>query len=200
MNFQQRYHRGRAETARIILAFAGVRYTDQRLNSEQFTNVKSKLPYGQLPLLKVDGEVVCQSRSIARYLANQFGLAGKTNMERAQADEIVDAVNDMIEKRVEAMRETDERKKSSLTREFMSDVIPKTMGQLEARLIERGGQFFAGNALSWADLHVFAFVDRMRLDNPELLDEYPKMKNLIERIELEPNIVNWLKSRPQSLW
>ena len=62
-----------------------------------------------------------------RYLANQFGLAGKTNMERAQADEIVDAVNDMIEKRVEAMRETDERKKSSLTREFMSDVIPKTM-------------------------------------------------------------------------
>merc|ERR1712198_759339 len=157
--------RGRAETARIILAFAGVRYTDQRLNSEQFTNVKSKLPYGQLPLLKVDGEVVCQSRSIARYLANQFGLAGKTNLERAQAD-----------------------------------VIPKTMGQLEARLIERGGQFFAGNALSWADLHVFAFVDRMRLDNPELLDEYPKMKNLIERIELEPNIVNWLKSRPQSLW
>ena len=41
-------------------------------------------------------------------------------------------------------------------------------GKLETRLVERGGQFFAGNNLTWADLHVFAFVDRMRLDNTEV--------------------------------
>merc|ERR1711976_256356 len=191
--------RGRAETSRLILAHAGVRYTDQRLSGEQFSNVKPKLPYGQLPVVKVDGEVICQSITIARYLANQFGLGGRTNIEKAQADEIADVVNDLIDKRIAAMRETDENKKSTLTKEFMSETIPETLGKLETRLVERGGQFFAGNNLTWADLHVFAFVDRMRLGNTELLDDYPKMKNLIERIEQEPNIANWLQSRPNTM-
>lgn len=133
----------------------------------------------------------------------------------AQADEIVDAVNDMINKRIAARNETDERKKSTMTREVMSETIPATLvilydnhiqvqsilcqRVLEARLEARGGQFFAGNNLTWADLHVFSFIDRMREDNPELLDECPKIKNLVERVEQEPNIARWLQSRPQTL-
>ena len=35
-------------------------------------------------------------------------------------------------------------------------------------MIERGGQFFVGNNLTWADLHVFAVLDRLRVDNPEV--------------------------------
>ena len=30
-------------------------------------------PFGQLPLLEADGIVLCQSRTIGRYLANKFG-------------------------------------------------------------------------------------------------------------------------------
>ena len=191
--------RGRAETSRLILAHAGARYIDQRLSMEQFASAKERLPFGQVPVIKVDGEVVSQSMAIARYLANLYGLAGRSNMEMAQADEIVGVVNDMIEKRIAAMRETDERKKSEMTREAMSEAIPATLLKLEARLTERGGQFFAGNNLTWADLHVFSFVDRTRLDNPELLNECPKMKNLVERIEQKPNISRWLASRPQTL-
>ena len=56
-----------------------------------------------------------------------YGMAGRTNLEKAQADEIVGVVNDMIEKRVAAMRETDERKKSEMTREAMSETIPATL-------------------------------------------------------------------------
>ena len=35
-----------------------------------------------------------------RFLANEFGLAGNNNAENAQADEIVDAVNDIFSARV----------------------------------------------------------------------------------------------------
>ena len=45
---------------------AGVRYTDQRLTSEQFLAVKEKLPFGQLPVAKINGQVVYQSMAIAR--------------------------------------------------------------------------------------------------------------------------------------
>ena len=74
----------RAETARLILAHAGVRYTDQRLTSrtdittnqslisflsvEDFTAVKPKIPFGQLPTLKYNGELLCQSMAIARLI------------------------------------------------------------------------------------------------------------------------------------
>ena len=58
--------RGRAETARLILAHAGVRYIDQRLTADQFNKVKPRLPYGQLPTIKFEGEVICTSMSIAR--------------------------------------------------------------------------------------------------------------------------------------
>ena len=73
---------GVAETSRLILAHAGeilvdllmnvsmiisgVRYTDQRLTSDQFAGVKTKLPYGQLPIAKMDGEFIAQSSAIAR--------------------------------------------------------------------------------------------------------------------------------------
>ena len=36
-----------------------------------------------------------QYLQISRFLANEFGLAGKNNTEKAQADEVVDAVVDL---------------------------------------------------------------------------------------------------------
>jgi len=60
--------------------------------------MKPTTPYGQIPLLEVDGEVISESVAIARYCAREFGLAGKTTFESAQADEIVDAVQGAIEK------------------------------------------------------------------------------------------------------
>ena len=48
------------------------------------------MPCGQLPVLNYNGVEISQSMAIARFLANEFGLAGKTNLEKARADMIVD--------------------------------------------------------------------------------------------------------------
>ena len=53
------------------------------------------MPGGQLPVLEIDGIKIGQSMSIARYLANKFKLAGKTDIEKAQADMIIDCIQDM---------------------------------------------------------------------------------------------------------
>ena len=58
-------------------------------------SLKPALPYGQLPVLEVDGVTICQSMAIARYLANEFGLAGNSSLVRAQVDEVVDVINDL---------------------------------------------------------------------------------------------------------
>ena len=49
------------------VSWPGVRYTDQRLTSDQFSGVRDRLPYGQLPVAKIDGVNISQSMAIARY-------------------------------------------------------------------------------------------------------------------------------------
>ena len=55
-----------------ILCKSGVRFTDQRLTTEQFLEVKPKLPFGQLPIAKIDGESIAQSSAIARQILEYF--------------------------------------------------------------------------------------------------------------------------------
>merc|ERR1712127_491931 len=95
--------RARAEPARLILAQAGVSYEDNRLpapwdDMAPWTALKPNTPFGQLPTLCVDGQEFSQSMTIARYLANEHGLAGKNALENGLMDEIVDALSDSTEK------------------------------------------------------------------------------------------------------
>ena len=58
--------KGRAEISRLILSYAGVKFTDERVTGEQFGAMKSSLPWGQVPVLAYHGQTLCQSLSIAR--------------------------------------------------------------------------------------------------------------------------------------
>jgi hypothetical protein len=53
--------------------------------------------YGCMPELEFDGERIGQSNSIARFLAREYGLAGKNNIEAAKLDAIIDSSADMFQ-------------------------------------------------------------------------------------------------------
>ena len=53
------------------------------------------MPSGQLPVLEIDGVKIGESITIARLLANKFNLAGTTTIEKAQADMILDCIQDI---------------------------------------------------------------------------------------------------------
>ena len=52
---------------------------------------------GQLPVLEVDGKTIGQSMTIARFLARRYNLAGKNDLEEAEADMLVDSMADTLE-------------------------------------------------------------------------------------------------------
>ncbi|EYB95910.1 hypothetical protein Y032_0155g3086 [Ancylostoma ceylanicum] len=52
------------------------------------------MPFGQMPVLEVDGQQIPQSLAIARYLARKFGYAGKTPYEEAIVDALADQYKD----------------------------------------------------------------------------------------------------------
>ena len=54
--------KGRAELARLCFVYGGIGFVDRRISKEKWTEVKSKTPLGQLPVLEIDGHKICQSR------------------------------------------------------------------------------------------------------------------------------------------
>merc|ERR1719402_250787 len=112
--------RARAEPARIILAYSGQAYEDVRLPApwdapENWAAMKKTLAFGQLPKLEWDGAVIYTSLSIARFLARQFGLMGKTSIQSAQVDEIVDVIQDTLNAGYTAAFMKDEKAKAAAT-------------------------------------------------------------------------------------
>jgi len=185
--------KGRAEVSRVILSYSGAKFTDERLTGEQFGAIKSSLPYGQIPLLNYNGKVICQSLTIARFLAAEFGLAGRNNLESAQANEIVDAVADLQN----AMYKVFFGKDEPGVKNVLDKTYPEGLAKLEKMLVSRGGQYFVGNNLTWADLAVFQFSKDGTAGNPPKdLKAFPTIANLCQRVAEIPNIKNWMSSRP----
>ena len=154
-------------------------------------------PLGQLPLLEVEGETLAQSVAIARYLARQHGLAGNTEIAAAQADMVIDSLADIMGPVAAMMRETDEQRKADMKTRFSSETLPGWLTMLERLLTRRGGKYFAGGELTWADLAVFNVIDNM---NGRLADfnieDYPNLENLTVMVRDLPNIKKWLQERP----
>jgi len=101
VNFTLHYFngRGRAEISRLIFAFAGIEYNDNRI--EDWPKTKSETPIGQVPFLTLDnGESditqLPQSLAIARFLAREYNLVGRNNLDAAKADAIVDTCIDLM--------------------------------------------------------------------------------------------------------
>merc|ERR1712212_301344 len=138
--------RARAEPCRLLLAYGGLQYKDERIPppwepASTWATVKPTTPFGQLPLLQWDDEIICQSMACARFVAREVGLAGNTSMESAQVDEIIDVIQDLINAGVKlffAKDEAGQKKHAEVT-------VPTALGQLETKLASRGGQFFVGN-------------------------------------------------------
>ena len=68
---------------------------------------------------------------------------------------------------------------------------------MENMLVARGGQFYVGNALTWADLMIFSFADIMKDRNANAFDGFPVISNLLKRVADIPNIKKWLETRPK---
>ena len=134
-----------------MLAHKGVDYEDCRITGEQWKELKPKTPFGGMPLLEYNGLELAQSMTIARFLARELNLAGKTRCEEAQVDMVVDCIVDLFAALVKVTFEKDETKKAELAEKMQKEIVPTAMANLEAILAKNGGKHMVGNDVSFED-------------------------------------------------
>ncbi|XP_037804713.1 hematopoietic prostaglandin D synthase-like isoform X2 [Penaeus monodon] len=164
--------RGSAEPIRWMFSYADIPFNDERIEKEDWSDRKSSIPGGKLPVLMVDEKPLPQSQAIARFIAKEAGLMPEDNLDAAYCDALVDTVRDVMEKVYgKIMSEEDEEERK---RWFMEEFFPYHMAPVLARLNARlsGREWFVGDQVTWGRLHDRTRLRRDSQPHPEGFEEY----------------------------
>ncbi len=192
--------RGVAELIRWIFIQAGVPYEDVRLSKEEWAEFKPKTPYGGIPVLEIDGKLYGGSGPIARYIAEQHGLAGSNALENFELSTIYDVTQDLVMRMMVLHIEKEDTRKAELKKELNETHFPKYLGILNKLITDNGSAegWIYGNKVTYVDMRIAYITNFVLQTSPNALDAYPAITKLKAAIEALPNIAKWLKERPES--
>jgi glutathione S-transferase len=190
----------RGEVARLAMHLAGIAFEDKRIAGKDWPAMRDSTPFQSLPVLEVDGKVIAQSNTINRYLGKLAGLYPKDDWQAARADEVMDAVEDLIIMIGSTFALEGEAKKKA--REALAaGSIAHFLRQFEARLKAGGGEWFVENRLTVADLKCYLLVRWLKsgmLDHipADLVDRHaPLLAKHLEQVESQPAIAAYYAAR-----
>ncbi|XP_072016298.1 hematopoietic prostaglandin D synthase-like [Amphiura filiformis] len=156
------------------------------------------MPTGTLPVLEIDGKRLSQSLAITRYLAREFNLAGDTNFEMAQCEQVLETIVDIANDLMPVFHEKDEAKKAELKKSVFEEKIKTKLKYIENMLAANGGDFFVGKKFTVADLGLLNMLTRVQLVTGNDLKDVPKLVAHKEKVSKEPKIAAWLEKRPKT--
>ena len=191
----------RAEMSRMALFIGGIEFEDLRPSREEIAAMRNKgiFPFGQFPVLQVDGKTIAQTGAIARYCGKLSGLYPTNNdFYAAKVDEVIDLSTDITAKIRPALIEKDTEKKSEMRRELTENVLPQWLGFMET-LLEKNGKtgYFVNDSLTVADLAAWrlcGWISGGVIDGiPEtILDGFPLLNSHQSHISNLPKVAEWL--------
>ncbi|XP_015589496.1 glutathione S-transferase [Cephus cinctus] len=185
------------EPIRFLLSYGGVEFIDDRFDRANWPALKPTMPFGQVPVLEVDGKKINQSMAICRYLAKQFGLTGKDDWQNLEIDVAVDNINDLRTRLGAAHYEANEEAKKE-KRKVADELVPFYLERLDAQVKKNGG-YFVGGSLTWADIYFVAILDYLNfMATYDLVEKYPNLKQLKDKVLAIPSIKAWVDKRPDS--
>ncbi len=191
---------GRGEPVRIALHAAGVDFEDHRITFDEFMETRTDMRFNCSPELEIDGVTVTQSNSMLRYVGKMAGLYPEDDLQALYCDEAMDAIEDLLHRIGPTFGlEGDELKAA---REKLSDGWISVFIKGLAEILERaGGDYFADNRLTVADLKVYMQIRMLRagtLDHvpTDLVDKLaPSLVRHEERVGNDPIVTAYYAAR-----
>merc|ERR1712183_1160053 len=191
----------RAEVCRLALHLGKVPFEDVRAKTpeERAAFKESGLaPFGQVPILEVDGKVIAQTGAIARYCGKQGGFYPRDDdFAAAKIDEIIDTATDITMAVGKTFGMQGEEKVAA--RKTLAEItLPKFTTGLERIMQENGATgFFVGDKMTIADLAMWRpwgwLTGGLVVGLPaDLLAPTPLLLANFKAMDNEPRIKEWM--------
>ena len=190
------FHGGRGEAARLALHLGNIAFEDYRFAFPEFAELRKSTPLGQVPTLHVDGVQVTQSDAITRYAGKLAGLYPTDPFQALLCDEVMDGLEDINVKLGASFGLTGDALKEARAA-LVASPLPQYLAWLQRQLQAHGGQYFADQRLTIADLKAFVFVRGLtsgRLDHipTDLVQTVaPDLVAHVQRIAQTPAIAQY---------
>jgi len=169
--------------ARLSLLLGDVPFEDVRIKSLDEFKASGKSPFGQAPVLEVDGKCIAQTGAIARYCGKQGGFYPRDDdFAAAKIDEIIDTATDITNALGKTFGMKDEEKKAARV-VLATESLPKYFTALEKLMSENGSTgFYVGKSMTIADLamwRLLGWVAGGALDGipKDLVESYPQLNS-----------------------
>ncbi|KAH7478975.1 hypothetical protein KRP22_010973 [Phytophthora ramorum] len=189
---------GRAEPIRLTFFIGGIAFEDERLSFDEFAKIKASLPFNQMPVLDVDGEVISQSVAILRYAGTLAGLYPSLDTLAAyRVDEILALIDEMFSNPAwrETVSESDPDKLQKMREGLSAGLIPKTLNFLEKRVAQFDASYATCEHLTVADLAIYAVLLILKGGRPgipaSITDPFQNLQRVFEVVKAHPKVVEW---------
>ncbi|CAD6195769.1 unnamed protein product [Caenorhabditis auriculariae] len=193
--------RGLGEVSRQLFALAKVEYENIRIPKDQWPTLKNETPFGQVPVLEVDGVKIPQSLAIARYLARKFGYAGETPEEEALVDAFADQFKDFYVQIHDFYYRAGGFEQGDVEEAKNRALIPardKFLPLLTKFLRKSNSGFLVDSGLTYADLIIVDNMTSIIGWYPEYLQNYPEIQAWYEKVVNVPAIKSEIENRPKT--
>ena len=192
--------RALAEAPRLLLHYTKLEYDDIMswdYYDKEWSEVKSKVPFKQLPMLVVDQKhEICQSIAILTFIEKIAGieisdpiLNAKANAVMQSAQELFMPLNPTINFSV-----GDRFKKK---REDMMPFLNSRFEDLDRALKDNNKNFYIDDNPHACDFAVYHHLDLSKLLDPKPINKFPRLEKFIDDVESIETVKSYLNSRPK---
>eukprot|EP00286_Rhodomonas_abbreviata_P026740 CAMPEP_0181314648 /NCGR_PEP_ID=MMETSP1101-20121128/14934_1 /TAXON_ID=46948 /ORGANISM="Rhodomonas abbreviata, Strain Caron Lab Isolate" /LENGTH=212 /DNA_ID=CAMNT_0023421763 /DNA_START=20 /DNA_END=658 /DNA_ORIENTATION=+ len=193
---------GRAEMSRLAFAIGDVPFEDERIARDEFLARKEggKLPMGSLPVLEVDGKMVCQSEAIFYYACKLAGIFPEDPFDLLKMHEVAGAIQDITSLIMPTFAEPDLDKKIAKRKELVAGPLGAKIAALNKLLKDNGKKYCISDEFTPADIQLYTFKTFMTsgmLDGIELdiFAPYERIEAISTLVAEHPKIVKWYADR-----
>ncbi|XP_064471201.1 probable glutathione S-transferase 7 [Ornithodoros turicata] len=175
--------------AALLLTYAEVEFEYVTLDRAQAAEAEALAPFGTLPVLYLQEEVIAVDYAICVYVAREHGLEGKDAKEAAKCSTIVTGIAALFAsvRRTKSQNLTPGDDKLSESKD-LREKVPRFLRYFEKLLTQSGTAYFVGNQVTWADLAVTFACQQLLQRFQGALDRHPQLKAHNELITALPKV------------
>ena len=192
--------RALAEAPRLLFHYLGLEYEDIMswdYYGKEWSEVKTKVPFRQLPMLVVDQKhEICQSIAILTFIEKIGGINISDPIQNAKANAVMQSAQELFMPLNPTINFSvgDRFQKK---REEMMPFLNSRFEDLERALKDNDNKFYVDDKPRACDFAVYHHLDLSKLLDPKLINKFPRLEKFIEDIESIETVKSYINSRAE---